>query len=568
MAQRGPRLCGVMASHTGPTGVREQGVRTKGLPRNLGDLIVSIGRVPVGAPGDQAPGSGMAPSGQPEKEERTAVVPRSRGTTKAKWDGRSEVVAAHSTCEAGIVNPSDPVEGRRCRITELLERKMKGTPNPQPISTKLERIAELARKMPGVALRTLAHHMDIEWMREAYRRTRKDGAAGVDGQTAREYEEKLLDNLQSLLDRTKSGRYKAPPVRRVYIPKGDGRKRPIGIPTLEDKVLQRAVLMALEAVYEQDFLDCSYGFRPGRSAHDALEALREHTMAMHGGWILETDIESFFDSVDRTVLRDILSKRVRDGVFVRLIGKWMNAGVMENGCVYHPDTGTPQGGVISPLLANIVLHEVVDVWFEEQVKPRLRGRAHLVRFADDLVMVFAREDDARRVMDVLPKRLGKYGLRPHPEKTRLVRFERPPYRSKPTREERPETFDFLGFTHYWAKSRKGNWVIKRKTQTGRFTRTLKRIAVWCRNHRHDRVVEQHRVLSAKLRGHDAYYGVTANSQALSALRNWAERIWRKWLSRRSRKANINWEKMGRILDRYPLPRPRIHHQWNPRAANP
>lgn len=223
---------------------------------------------------------------------------------------------------------------------------------------------------------------------------------------------------------------------------------------------------------------------------------------------------------------------------------------------------------MSPLLANIVLHEVLDVWFEEQVKPRLRGRAHLVRFADDLVIVFAREDDARRVMDVLPKRLGKYGLQPHPEKTRLVRFNRPPYRSKPKRDERPETLDFLGFTHYWAKSRNGNWVIKRKTQRGRSTRTLKRISAWCRSHRHDRVAEQHKVLSAKLRGHDAYYGVTANGPALGALRYWVERIWRFWLSRRSRKANINWEKMGRILDSYPLPKPRIHHQWKPRAANP
>jgi group II intron reverse transcriptase/maturase len=445
---------------------------------------------------------------------------------------------------------------------------MKGTSNPQPISTKLERIAELARKMPGAELRTLAHHIDIEWLREAYRRTRKDGAAGVDGRTAREYEENLEGNLRSLLDRAKSGSYKAPPVRRVYIPKADGRERPIGIPTLEDKILQRAVLMVLEAVYEQDFLDCSYGFRPGRSAHDALLYLRDQTMDMHGGWILETDIESFFDSVDRDVLRQILTKRVRDGVLVRLIGKWMKAGVMEDGCVYHPETGTPQGGVISPLLANIVLHEVVDVWFEEQVKPRLRGRAHLVRFADDLVIVFAREDDARRVLDVLPKRLERYKLRMHPEKTRLVRFERPPYRSEPKRDERPETFDFLGFTHYWAKSRLGNWVVKRKTQSSRVTRTLKRFARWCQHNRHEPVKWQHQVLSAKLRGHDAYYGVIANYRALKSLRYQVERLWRKWLSRRSWAARINWMSMARILGRYPLPGPRIHHPRERRVAKP
>jgi RNA-directed DNA polymerase len=246
----------------------------------------------------------------------------------------------------------------------------------------------------------------------------------------------------------------------------------------------------------------------------------------------------------------------------------VHAGVSEDGCVYHPETGTPQGDVISPLLANIVLHEVVDVWFAEQVQPRMRGRAHLVRFADDLVIAFAREDDARRVLEVLPKRLDKYGLRMHPEKTRLVRFERPSPRSKPKRDDRPETFDFLGFTHDWATSRRGNWVIKRKTQRARFTRALKRIAAWCQRNRHMPVAEQHKVLSAKLRGHDAYYGITSNYRALATLRHWVERIWRKWLSRRSRKARINWEKMARILDRYPLPKPRIHHPRTPRTANP
>lgn len=254
---------------------------------------------------------------------------------------------------------------------------------------KLGQIAKRAKEMPGVSFNTLAHHIDIEWLREAYQRTRKDGAVGVDGQTAEEYATNLEENLRSLLDRVKSGdHYRAPPVRRVHIPKGDGSKtRPIGIPTFEDKVLQRAVAMVLEAVYEQDFYDCSYGFRPGRSAHDALRALREPLMEMNGGWVLEADIEKFFDSVDRAQLQEILRRRVRDGVLLRLIGKWLNAGVMEEGRVYRPDAGTPQGGVISPLLANIYLHEVLDEWFAREVKPRLRDRAHLVRYADDFVMV-------------------------------------------------------------------------------------------------------------------------------------------------------------------------------------
>jgi RNA-directed DNA polymerase len=439
---------------------------------------------------------------------------------------------------------------------------MNGTSTPASISTKLERIARLAKQMPGAPLRTLAHHIDIEWLREAYRRTRKDGAVGVDGQTATDYAAQLEGNLRSLLDRAKSGdHYRAPPVRRVHIPKGDGSKtRPIGIPTFEDKVLQRAVAMVLEAVYEQDFLACSYGFRPGRGAHDALQAVWEQTMSMDGGWVLEADIEGFFDAIDHARLREVLQKRVSDGVLLRLIGKWLNAGVMEEGAIYHPDSGTPQGGVISPLLANVFLHEVLDLWFEHEVKPRLKGRASLVRYADDFVIVFALEQDARRVEEVLGKRFAKYGLRLHPEKTRLVRFERPPRGRKPERHERPETFDLLGFTLHWGKSRKGNWVVQRKTMSSRLSRARHRISMWCRDNRHLPIQEQHVALSRKLRGHDAYYGVTGNIRRLELLRFWLRRDWLKWLRRRSRAAaRQNWEWMEGVLKRFPLPAPTIVH---------
>jgi RNA-directed DNA polymerase len=439
---------------------------------------------------------------------------------------------------------------------------MNGTPTPASISTKLERIAKLAKQMPGAPLRTLAHHIDIEWLREAHRRTRKDGAVGVDGQTATEYAAQLEGNLRSLLDRAKSGdHYRAPPVRRVHIPKGDGSKtRPIGIPTFEDKVLQRAVAMVLEAVYEQDFLSCSYGFRPGRGAHDALQAVWEQTMSMDGGWVLEADIEGFFDAIDHARLREVLQKRVSDGVLLRLIGKWLNAGVMEEGAIYHPDSGTPQGGVISPLLANVFLHEVLDLWFEHEVKPRLKGRASLVRYADDFVIVFALEQDARRVEQVLGKRFAKYGLRLHPEKTRLVRFERPPRGRKPEQHERPETFDLLGFTLHWGKSRKGNWVVQRKTMSSRLSRARHRISMWCRDNRHLPIKEQHVALSRKLRGHDAYYGVTGNIRRLELLRFWLRRDWLKWLRRRSRAAaRQNWEWMEGVLKRFPLPSPTIVH---------
>ena len=277
---------------------------------------------------------------------------------------------------------------------------------------------------------SLAHLIDILWLHEAYNRTRKDGAVGVDGQTGKDYEANWEGNLQSLLDRAKSGTYVAPPVRRVHIPKAGSvtETRALGIPTFEDKVLQRAVAMVLETIYEQDFLDCSYGFRPGRSAHQALEALWQQTMKMGGGWIVEVDIRKFFDTIDHGHLRAFLKRRVRDGVLLRLIGKWLKAGVLEDGCVTHPEAGSPQGGVVSPMLSNVFLHYVLDDWFEREVQPRLKGQSFLIRYADDLVMGFSQEDDARRVMDVLPKRFEKDGLTLHPEKTRLVPFERPPDR--------------------------------------------------------------------------------------------------------------------------------------------
>jgi group II intron reverse transcriptase/maturase len=414
--------------------------------------------------------------------------------------------------------------------------------------------------MPGVPLTTLAHHIDVDWLREAYRRTRKDGARGVDGRGAAEFAEHLEDNFRSLLDRAKSGTYRAPPVRRVHIPKGDGSQtRPIGIPTFEDKVLQRAVAMLLEAVYEEEFHDFSYGFRPRRSAHDACLVLQNESVKMAGGWVLEVDIKGFFDTLDHAHLREILGQRVRDGAILRLIGKWLNAGVMEGAMLSHPESGTPQGGVISPLLANIYLHEVLDEWFVRKVRPLLQGRAVLVRYADDFVFVFAQKMDAERVLKVLPKRFGKYGLTLHPDKTRLVPFRRPDRDDGGS--DGPGTFDLLGFTHYWGMSRKGNWVVKKRTAKDRFSRTLRRIREWCRKHRHLDVEAQHRALSQKLRGHYAYYGVTGNNRPLSRIWYETTKTWRKWLCRRSQKGFLTWSKMLRLLERYPLPPPRIVHRY-------
>lgn len=423
-----------------------------------------------------------------------------------------------------------------------------------------------------MALTSLSHHIDLEFLQEAYRRTRKSGAVGVDGQTAAEYGADLQDNLQGLLDRLKSGTYKAPPVRRVHIPKGDGRqRRPIGIPTFEDKVLQRAVTMVLEAVYEQDFLPCSYGFRPGRSAHQALQDLWETLMPIHGGWVLEVDIRKFFDHLDHGHLRSFLDQRVRDGVIRRAIDKWLKAGVLADGCLQRPDSGTPQGGVISPLLANIYLHEVVDRWFEQEIKPRLGGPAALVRYADDMVMVLTSERDARRVLAVLPKRLERFGLSLHPDKTRLVDFRRPPYSGPPTgggNGSGPGTFDLLGFTHRWGRSRRGNWVIQRKTAKDRLRRALKATNLWCRRSRHRPIPWQHRILSQKIRGHCAYYGITGNSHSLWVFRFHVLGFWRKWLSRRSQRGGITWEAFDLLLRRHPLPSAVASHSMCRLAANP
>ena len=483
-------------------------------------------------------------------------------------DGKSERL--DSTDEAGEPTRGTPQREGGRRDTGPLEGKTTGTPISDTVSTKLQRIAGLARETPERAFLSLAHHIDLEFLHEAFRRTRKDGATGVDGRTAEEYEERLEQNLQSLLDCFKSGRYKAPPVRRTYIPKGDGKEqRPIGIPTFEDKVLQRAVTMVLEAVYEQEFLTCSHGYRPGRSARTALTDLRQELMAMGGGWVLEVDIKSFFDSLDHSQLRRILDQRVRDGVLRRTIDKWLAAGVMEGTEWSQPDAGTPQGGVVSPLLANIYLHEAVDRWFERKVRPRLTGRAFMVRYADDLVMVFANEKDARRVLDALPRRLGRYGLTLHPIKTRLREF-RPRSGGTQPPQRRRESFEFLGFTHYWARARRGSWVVKQKTATSRFSRALKRITQWVRVHRHEPVAWQHQQLARKVRGHDNYYGVIGNSAALYRFRREVMRVWRKWLDRRSAKARMTWDRFKRVvMKRFPLPAPVVTHQlWGGRAANP
>jgi RNA-directed DNA polymerase len=419
----------------------------------------------------------------------------------------------------------------------------------------------LARTKRGTALCSLHHVIDLDWMKEAYRLTRKDGAPGIDGVTAADYEANLEANLVDLLDRIKSGRYRAPPVRRAYIPKADGSQRMLGIPSFEDKVAQRAVTMVLEAVYEQDFLPCSYGFRPGRSAHQALCTLRGDLWAKRLYWVLDIDIRKYFDTIPHCHLRAFLDKRVTDGVIRRMIDKWLKAGAVENGLLRRTTEGSPQGGVISPCLSNIFLHYVLDEWFETEVRPRLKGECTLVRYADDAVMAFDNIVDAKRVLAVLGKRLERYGLTLHPDKTRIVDFR--PKRSGGSRH--PDTdgtsFDLLGFTHVWGLSRRGKNMVRQVTAKSRYARALAAVNDWCRKNRHRTIREQHRHLSAMMRGHFAYYGVGGNHRRLRWFAHQVVRIWQKWLSRRDRQNVVRWTRLNEILRRYPLPPAKIFHPY-------
>lgn len=439
------------------------------------------------------------------------------------------------------------------RKVGAFEGNTMGTTESEIVCTRQERIAELAGQEPKFRLLSLNKNLDMDWLREAYRRTRKDGATGVDSETAEEYAVELETRLADLKERAKSGTYHAPPVRRTYIPKGDGRMRPLGIPTFEDKVLQRAVVMLLEPVYEREFLDCSMGYRPGRSAHTALEAIWKQTMQMGGCWLIDADIKGFFDTVAHRELKEMLNQRVGDGVIRRLVSKWLHAGVWEAGQVTYPEKGTPQGGVISPLLSNIYLHEVLDRWFEEQIKPLLEGGAFMVRYADDFVMGFKSRRDAERVLKVLGKRLAKFGLELHAGKTRLVDF-------RPTEKDGGGgSFDFLGLTHTWQTSRKGRPYVCRQTAKGRFTRALSKIKDYCRKTINHPLKEQWEGLKRRTQGHYQYYGIRGNSKALGRFAQEVRRTWRRSLRRRSghHAQQWTWERFNRMLERMPLPQPRI-----------
>ncbi len=432
------------------------------------------------------------------------------------------------------------------------------------MSTRYIRIAELAKEDKGRKFFSIAHLLTPDALYEAFESLRKDASAGVDGVTYAEYEDNAWENIQKLHGRVKSGQYRAQPLRRVYIPKEDGGQRPISIPALEDKILQRATVELLNAIYEQDFLECSHGFRPRRGPQDALDEVGRIICRRPISTVLEADIRGYFDAIVRSMLMEMIEKRVSDGQILRLIGKWINVGVIDDGRLLVTETGTGQGQVISPLLANIYLHHVLDEWFETVVKPRLKGEAWEIRYADDFILCFQYREDAEKVMEVLTRRFAKFGLTLHPEKTRLVEFGRQALaKSEEQGGRKPETFDFLGFTHICKRSRRGTFAMHVRTMRKRHKRSLKQVTAWCQKHRHDPVEEQQEALNRKLRGHYQYFGRPTNYRALWQFFRSVRRIWKKWLNRRTRGKTLNWDEFANLLERHPLLRPRITHSWSP-----
>lgn len=405
---------------------------------------------------------------------------------------------------------------------------------------------------------TLAHLMDEDFLTEAFYQLRKDAAAGIDEMTATEYQVGLAERITQLHRRLVAREYRAQPAKRVWIPKSDGSQRPLAILVLEDKIVQRAVAMLLEAIYEPHFCEFSFGFRSEHNAHQALKYLRQQCLNQGINWMIDADIQKFFDTISWAQLRTILQRRVNDGSILRLIGMWLHVGVLEAGQVNASENGVPQGAPISPILANIFLHTVLDQWFQTEVQPRMRGHCFLARFADDFVMGFSLKSEAERVYRVLPKRFERFGLKIHPEKSRMVQFSKPYWRQG----KGPGSFAFLGFTHYWGHTLSGGWTIKRKTQGKRLSRFMKGIGEWCRKHRHQPLPEQWRTLSAKLRGHYQYYGLRGNFKMLELAYEHTQAMWRKGLRRRNSKDRMTWEKFKhRVAEIFPLPMPRIVHAF-------
>lgn len=459
------------------------------------------------------------------------------------------------------VTPVESMEGRAAAEGKSALGNALWTQSQVGALTQIERIGQRARERKGERFNNLLSAIKAPLLKEAYHRLRKDAASGVDEVTWQEYGEALEARLLALQGRVHRGNYHPQPVRRVHIPKADGRTRPLGIPALEDKIVQQAARMVLEPIYEREFLGLSYGFRPGRSQHKALTAVAE-AINRKTSWVLDADIRSFFDTVDHGWMQRFIEHRIGDRRMVRLLMKWLNAGVMEEGELHAVEAGTPQGGVISPLLANVYLHYVLDLWAHQWRKRSARGEVYIVRYADDLVMCFQYEQDARAMREALASRLAEHGLELHPEKTRVIRFGRFA-RENAGRDgrSRPETFDFLGFTHIASVDRHGRFLLKRRTSRKKRVAKLASLQDEMRKRRHDPVRAQRAWLASVLHGHYRYYGVPTNYRAMHQFRSRVREAWHRQLQLRSQRARWNRKQRDTFERHFSLPLPRIHHPW-------
>lgn len=507
--------------------------------REPGDLDVTL---PDMVPGE-SPQEGHTPQAGGESVEKSdeVIVPKKSAKTR--------------------VTPVESMEGRTEAEGKSAARNASSTQREPDALTFLQRIGQRAKQKPKEKWTNLLSHIRVPLLKEAFQRLRKDAATGVDEVSWQDYGERLDDRLAELENRVHRGSYHPQPVKRVLIPKGDGKMRPLGIPSLEDKIVQQAVRMILEPILEADFIGFSYGYRPKRSAHNALDALAAAIMRKVG-WVLDADIEAFFDTIDHRHLQAFIEHRIGDSRLVRLLMKWAKAGVMEEGKLRETQAGTPQGGIISPLLANLYLHYVIDLWALSWRKKHASGEMYVVRYADDIVMAFQKEKDGRAMQQALAERLAKFGLKLHPQKTRVLEFGR---FARGNRERlglsKPETFDFLGFTHIAGSDRTGKFQLKRRTSRKKRRAKLARIKEETEKRRHHRAADQHRWLSRVLEGHYRYYGVPTNYSAMAQFRRSVQLLWRRSLQRRSQKATwpiARWLAFDKV---FPLPKPHIHHPW-------
>jgi RNA-directed DNA polymerase len=492
-----------------------------------------------------------------DRQLREGETPQSAESTSEESDA---VVVPEKSAKMRVT-PFESMEERTAAKGKVVARNASLTQGRKDASTHLQRLGERAKKKPKDKWTNLLSHIRAPLLAEAYARLRKHAATGVDQVTWEEYGERLGERLLQLQDRVHRGSYHPQPVRRVHIPKGDGRTRPLGVPALEDKIVQQAVRMVLEPIYEAEFIGFSYGFRPRRSAHDALDALAT-AIERKVSWVLDADIRSFYDTIDHGWLQQFLEHRIGDARMVRLLMKWTKAGVMEEGKLYAVTEGTPQGGIISPLLANIYLHYVLDLWVAAWRKKPGRGEVYVVRYADDFVLALQKEQDARLLIELLQQRMAKFGLELHSEKTRLIQFGRFAREDRERRGQgRPETFEFLGFVHVASASRAGKFLLRRRTSGKKMRAKLASLKEESRHRRHWQVIEQYNWLCSVLRGHYRYYGVPTNHRSLVLYRRRVQRMWHAGLQRRSQRGRWTRARQVAFEERYRLPLPKICHPW-------